>query len=150
MKPVEHSSASRPAPRWRVLLVDDHAQLRQLLRTALSVHGFEVVEASTSTAALEHVQTPPAAIVLDLQHAADGYELLRRLRNRAHLRRVPILLVCGDATDEFRRRALSAGADFFSRRPLSMLQLQRAVRELVQSGRSPTPILAAPSSLRAS
>jgi DNA-binding response OmpR family regulator len=119
-----------------VLLVDDHAQLRQMLGLALHMAGFEVREAATSAEALRWLSTSlPAAVVLDLQSEPDGLNLLRALRERARFDDLPIVYLAGRPNNELRWRALKTGADWFSFKPLSLRELQDHVGDLVARGR---------------
>src|SRR5947207_7150375 len=142
-KTSEHSPHSQP--RRCVLLVDDDEQVRQMYSLALSTAGFDVVAASTAQQAHYRLkQARPDALVLNLQRSeADGLDVLRRVRARQDLSDVPIVFLAGCASEEFRWRALRAGADWFGLRPLSMLELKKHIRQLIRGGRPPLDLLVA-------
>ena len=121
----------------KILVVDDNDQVRQLLVLALETAGFDVIEAGTQLEAQRYLaHTRPDALVLDLQRsAADGLDLLTRMRARQDLRRVPIVFLAGCESDDFRWQAIRAGADWFAVRPLGMLELQKRVGQLIRCGR---------------
>jgi DNA-binding response OmpR family regulator len=133
-----------------VLLVDDNAQVRQMLCLALETAGFNVVEAGTQLELQRRlVGLRPDVMVLDLQRSeADGLDLLSRMRARQNLCDVPIVFLASDDDDEFRWQVQCAGADWFGLRPLGMLELQSQVSRLIRHGRPkaqrfprpPTPI----------
>ncbi len=131
----EHSPNSES--NGRVIVVDDHDDLRQMLCLALETAGFDVIEADTQLELqrrLAHCQ--PDAMVLDLQRSeADGLALLTRMRARQNLGTVPILFLSGSDAEDFRYDAMCAGADWFGVRPLGMLELQNRVGELIRNGR---------------
>src|SRR6266852_9009128 len=142
-KTSEHSHRSEPGR--RILLVDDDDQVRQMYSLALRTAGFDVVAASTPQQAqrrLEHAQ--PDALVLNLQRSeADGLDVLRRMRARQDLLHVPIVFLAGCASEEFRWRAIQAGADWFGLRPLAMIELKKRIRQLIRGGRPPLDLFAA-------
>lgn len=139
MNPVEHSN-SNPC----VLLVDDHAALRALLRRALQAAGFDVLEAAGAASAARWLQRRrPQALVLSLQHAeAHGLQLLHWFRARDDLADVPIVFLAGGPTDDVRWQALRAGADWFTARPLSLRELQQRLFDLIRAGRPRLRIIA--------
>jgi DNA-binding response OmpR family regulator len=119
-----------------VLLVDDDAQLRQMLGLALQTGGFQVREAATPAEAFRWLATSrPAIVVLDLQNDPHGLTMLRALRERPQFDDLPVVLLVGRRSDELRWQALKAGADWFSFKPLSLRELQERVGDLVQHGR---------------
>ena len=145
------SEHSRPAESRRcVLLVDDDDQVRQMYSLALRTAGFDVVAASTPQQAqyrLKHVR--PDALVLNLQRSeADGLDVLRRLRARHDLSDVPIVFLAGCASEEFRWRAMRAGADWFGLRPLAMIELKKNIRQLIRGGRPPLELFVATAARR--
>ena len=121
-----------------VVVLDDHEQVRQMLCVALQVVGFETLEATTPTQAYRHLAStqPPQALVISLQDAADeGLAVLRYVRAHADLAAMPIIFLAAQSTEELRWQALRAGADWFSRKPLSLRDLQQRVGDLVRRGR---------------
>jgi len=147
-KTFEHSPHAEP--RRSVLLVDDDDQVRQMYSLALRTAGFDVVAASTPQQAqyrLKHVR--PDALVLNLQRSeADGLDVLRRLRARHDLSDVPIVFLAGCASEEFRWRAMRAGADWFGLRPLAMIELKKNIRQLIRGGRPPLELFVATAARR--
>jgi CheY-like chemotaxis protein len=81
-----------------ILVVDDEADVRFILRRIFERDGHEVVEAGHGAAALEHVlRSPPDLVVTDIMMPVmGGVELIRRLRIDPATRDIPILAVSGD------------------------------------------------------
>jgi DNA-binding response OmpR family regulator len=76
-------------------------------------------------------------LIVDLQRSqAEGLRLLARLRARPQLQRTPILFLSGSDDEALRFDALAAGADFYGVRPFGVLELQKALDDLVRNGRS--------------
>jgi DNA-binding response OmpR family regulator len=147
-KTSEHSPHQEPSR--CVLLVDDDDQVRQMYAVALRTAGFDVVAASTPQQAqrrLAHAQ--PDALVLNLQRPeTDGLDVLRHMRARQDLLHVPIVFLAGCANEEFRWRAIQAGADWFGLRPVAMIELKNNIRELIRAGRPPLELFVATAARR--
>jgi cyclic di-GMP phosphodiesterase len=115
----------------RLLLVDDDAGLRALLRTTFEVVDIEVDEASDAGEAGRSVAARrPDVIVLDvLMPGENGIEFCRRLKTDRATRDIPVVLLTGSeggtlvASD-------AAGADAFVRKPFSPLELLAVVERL--------------------
>jgi DNA-binding response OmpR family regulator len=108
-----------------VLVVDDDAQLRQLMEWALADEGLEVVTAADGVEALERIAVrAPRLAVLDMTlPGVDGFGVAHALRAR----QIPILVVTADGNAA--QKAARAGAYRFLRKPFAMTDLVAAVRE---------------------
>jgi PAS domain S-box-containing protein len=116
--------------RRRVLIVDDTADNRRLLRDLLAPLGFELLEAEDGEGCLRLARdAKPDAILLDLRMPGmDGLEATRRLRAAADVRDVVIIAVSASAFDENRARCLEAGADDFLPKPFRLERLLELLR----------------------
>jgi two-component system response regulator MprA len=104
----------------RILVVDDDRAVREALRRALTLGGYEVQAAEEGEQALELVaQAMPDAVVLDIGlPGIDGLEVCRRIRRLGN--RVPILMVTArDAVDD-RIAGLDVGADDYMIKPFDV------------------------------
>lgn len=112
----------------KVLVVDDEAPIRKLLRMGLSSQGYEVLEASDSTTALSIIsEDKPALIILDLGLPnVDGLDLLQTIRDRDHA--LPILVLSSHANEAAKVRALDLGADDYVTKPFGMAELLARLR----------------------
>jgi two-component system response regulator MprA len=96
----------------RVLVVDDVRAVRDSLRRALELEGYDVELAADGEEALERLAQngEPDAVVLDiLMPRIDGLEVCRRLRREGH--RLPVLMLTARDEVENRVAGLDAGAD---------------------------------------
>ncbi|MFP4623512.1 MAG: ATPase, T2SS/T4P/T4SS family [Gemmatimonadota bacterium] len=129
---VEEPSVEPAAPREPpILVVGDHAEDRQLVRTVLEKHGFLVEEARDGTGALERIGSgdPPALVVLDLDlPTVDGREVLDRLRSSADTVALPVIILTGSPDPEDEYRLMEAGADDYLRKPLDPPRFVARVR----------------------
>jgi two-component system, OmpR family, phosphate regulon response regulator PhoB len=127
--------AARVAARARVLLVEDEADIRELIRYCLVQGGFEVEEASDGAEALEKLRAfAPDLIVLDLMLPGMlGLELCQRLRARTDTVHLPILVVSARTNASDKALGLAMGADDYVTKPFSPRDLlMRAIALLPQ------------------
>jgi len=121
----------------RILVVDDEADIRTLLRDLLERAGFEVDEAPTGREALRALAAaPPALVLLDVSMPElDGYQTLERIRD---LSDVPVIMLTARAQELEKVRGLSAGADDYVAKPFGRQELLARVQALLRrtGGRS--------------
>jgi two-component system, OmpR family, response regulator MprA len=118
----------------RILLVEDDARMRALVRRGLAEHGHRVEVATTGPDAVDAVLvSQPDVIVLDLMLPGfDGVEVVRRLRARDV--RVPVLMLTArDAASDV-VSSLDAGADDYLAKPFSFAVLLARIRALGRRG----------------
>ncbi len=110
-----------------VLLVDDEAQMRRVLRTALDSHGYAVVEAVSIAEAWAAVTArKPELVLLDLGLPdGNGIELCRRLREFS---RVPVIVISARGQELDKVEALDAGADDYVTKPFGSSELLARMR----------------------
>jgi ribonuclease P protein subunit RPR2 len=115
----------------RLLLVDDDAGLRALLRTTFEVVDIEVDEAADAVEADARIAARrPDVIVLDvLMPGESGLDLCRRLKSAEATRDIPIVLLTGSDGGTL-VAADAAGADAYVRKPFSPLELLAVVERL--------------------
>jgi signal transduction histidine kinase/CHASE3 domain sensor protein/ActR/RegA family two-component response regulator len=118
----------------RVLVVDDDADTRQLLKLVLESHGAAVKTAASAAEALEMIAaSPPDALVADIgMPDEDGYSLMRKIRSLPSSRggTVPALALTAYARPEDRARALTAGFQQHVAKPVEPDELAAVVAEL--------------------
>ncbi|MBD1913260.1 DAHL domain-containing protein [Leptolyngbya sp. FACHB-8] len=108
-------------PTYRILIVEDKLENRQLLVELLRPIGFEVQEASNGQDAIEQWKAwSPHLICLDLRMPVlDGYQVAEQIRTQRQNNEAPtiIIAITGSAFEEDRDQALAAGCDDFVRKP---------------------------------
>jgi CheY-like chemotaxis protein len=107
-------------PLYRLLVVDDREDNRQLLVKLLAPLGFDLQEAENGQEALDIWQAwQPHLIWLDMRlPVLDGWETTRRIKATAQGRQTVVVAVTANAFEEDRARVLTAGCDAFLRKPL--------------------------------
>ena len=116
----------------RVLIVDDDRSLREALRRALVLGGYDTVSAANGREALAQVaEASPDALVLDIGLPdVDGLEVCRRLRGDGN--RVPVLMLTARDAIEDRIDGLDAGADDYLVKPFDVGELKARLRALLR------------------
>jgi two-component system cell cycle response regulator DivK len=114
-----------------ILVVEDQADNRRILRDMLSNAGYELVEAESGEEALTAVETHrPDLILMDIQlPVMDGYEATRRIRSNPDLKSVPIIAVTSYALAGDEAKALAAGCSAYVTKPFSPRALLAKVQE---------------------
>ena len=105
--------ASAAHRHWRILLIEDNDDARQMMRRLLDMEGHEVFEAATGTAGLHlaSLQKPDLAIVDIGLPEMTGYEVAEHLRGNAETRSMGLIAMTGYGQQEDRKHALAAGFD---------------------------------------
>jgi len=113
-----------------VLVVDDDAVLRRVVRAVLEADGFRVIEAHDGHQGLEMAATErPSVVILDvMMPGLDGVEVCRRLDHKSM--KVLMLTALGDVTTEV--ASLEAGARGYLTKPFSSMELLDRVEELLR------------------
>jgi len=128
---LKHHRRDRP-----VLVVDDDAEVRQLLRRMLESEGFAVVEAENGRVALERLRgEPPSLILLDLMMPEmDGFEFVAELRRDEGWRAIPVVVITArDLSRDDRERLNGHVEKILQKGTYDRDQLLAEVRELVAS-----------------
>ena len=118
----------------RILVVDDHADNRRILRDLLGSAGFEILEAKTGEEAVAQAAAAvPDLILMDIQlPGIDGYEATRRIKASEALRRIPVIVVTSYALSGDDAKAMAAGANDYVAKPFSPRVMLAKVREYVK------------------
>jgi two-component system, OmpR family, response regulator MprA len=121
----------------RILVVDDDPSLRQALKRALRLEGYEVELAADGAEALDAIAADsPDLVVLDVaMPGLDGLDVSRRLRAGGN--RVPILMLTARDAVGDRVAGLDAGADDYVVKPFALEELFARVRALSRRSGAP-------------
>jgi len=116
----------------RILVVDDDKAVRDSLRRALVLEGYDVDLAADGAEALKSLtQASPDAMILDLQLPdIDGLEVCRRLRSLGD--RTPVLMLTARDAINDRVEGLDAGADDYLVKPFNLAELFARLRALLR------------------
>ncbi len=120
-----------------VLVVDDNADTRVVVRWMLERWGCRVIEASDGREAYEMaVGHRPDLVVMDLSMpVADGYEAIRSIRSREEFASLPVIAVTAFDRAVARDNAEAAGFDHYLSKPIDFKRLEVLVEKLTKPGR---------------
>ena len=117
----------------KILIADDERAVRESLRRALELEGYQIELAADGREALERLETEtqPDAVVLDvLMPGVDGLEVARTIRRTGS--RIPILMLTARTQVEDRVEGLDAGADDYLTKPFALEELLARLRALLR------------------
>jgi excisionase family DNA binding protein len=118
-----------------ILIVDDDARLREFVRVNLEMDGYSVREAASAAeglAALE--EEPPDLILLDvMMPEVDGWEMLRRVREKHGVDAIPVIMFSGKADERTAETATERGAQAFFGKPFDPQQLIQSTKQLLRT-----------------
>lgn len=113
-----------------ILLIEDHAPLRENLREMLSLDGFRVLTAENGRAGLElAARELPDLILCDIMMPElDGHEVVQALRNEPALASIPFIFLTAKGEKSDQRSGMELGADDYLTKPVSKADLLGAIR----------------------
>ena len=117
----------------KILVVDDERAVRESLRRALELEGYQIELAADGNEALYRLESgdEPDAMILDvLMPGVDGLEVCRRLRGTGS--KLPVLMLTARTEVEDRVAGLDAGADDYVTKPFALDELLARVRALLR------------------
>ena len=128
------AQAVRERVRQKILVVEDEADIRELLRYSLNQEGFAVEEAADGAEALERIaRRAPDLVMLDLMlPRMSGLEICRRLRSDPETARLPVLVVTAKGAEVDRVLGLEMGADDYVVKPFSPREVVARVKALLR------------------
>ncbi len=129
-------SGTRAATATTVLLVEDEASLRRVVRDLLEREGFAVTEAADGVAALDEIdRSAPDIVVLDLNlPRLDGYGVLTHLRSRPATQKLPVLVLTAKGDEDSEVRVFEFGANDFLTKPFRPRALSARLHALLKRG----------------
>lgn len=117
----------------KILLVDDHSDIRRLIRITLG-KAFEVLEAEDGRTGLEMARRQkPDLVVLDIMMPGqlDGLQVLDAIKADPELLNVRVIMVTARGQAQDYETGMNRGADAYFIKPFSPLQLVTRIKELL-------------------
>jgi two-component system response regulator VicR len=124
----------------RVLCIEDHSEMIELIRLILSRHGLDVDGAQGGREGLKAMQeNPPDLVLLDLMMPdMDGWEVYRQIKASDHLKEIPVIAVTAKAQGIDRILGLHiAGMDDFITKPFGPKELVASVERVLGTSAEP-------------
>lgn len=116
-----------------ILAVDDSASIRKMVQFTLKGAGYEVVEAADGQEGLELAMSQQVSLVLTDQNMPrmDGLTLIRSLRDTQEYKRVPILMLTTESSDEMKAKGRAAGATGWLVKPFAPQGLVDVIKKVI-------------------
>ena len=116
-----------------VLLVEDYADNRLMMKHLLELSGYRVLEATNGEQAIKLARLEiPDLILMDLSlPQVDGLSATRQIRTYPYLRDVPIVAVSAHDTPDFHAEALASGCNEYVTKPIDFGQLESLINNLL-------------------
>jgi DNA-binding response OmpR family regulator len=118
----------------KILLVDDHSDIRHLVRITLG-RNFDVLEAENGTTALAVINSQnPDLVVLDVMMPGelDGLAVLDKIRADPQRNKMPVIMVTARGQANDYEDGMARGADAYFIKPFSPLQLVACIKEKIE------------------
>jgi len=121
---------SDPDRKPRILIVEDHPLIAELVETRLRIEGMQAIKCTSGREALEVVGREFLdVVILDIMMPdVDGYEVLRHIRSRPTTATLPVIFLTAKSTPADIEKGLAMGANYYITKPFSGLDLVRKVR----------------------
>ena len=130
----------------KIIIVDDDREVREMLKMALELEGYDVAQASNGLRLIStlHVDRPDAILLDVVMSWINGFELCRAVKKNEEFKDIPVIFVSARKTARDIEAGLAAGAvDYFSK-PIDMERLLARLAELVAAHRPPPMVAAGP------
>lgn len=116
----------------KILIVEDHADIRRLIRMTLEFEDCQIVEAGDASDGWELAREhSPDLVLLDVMMPGplSGLDLCAALKSDARLRRVPVVILSARGGSADRDAGLKAGAEAYLVKPFSPVQLLETITQ---------------------
>lgn len=117
----------------KILVAEDNAALRELVRETVEGLGYEVIEAVDGEEALRKIrESPPDLVLLDIQMPKlDGTAVLQRIRQDQRLAALPVIALTAFAMRGDREKGIEAGFDNYLAKPVAVRELKKLLKEML-------------------
>jgi len=134
--------------RQKILIVDDNAEVVEILQLALRQAGFAVATASDGLTALKRARiSQPDLVLLDLVlPELDGFSVCETLRRDRATANIPIIMLTGLSSELNRYAGLDCGANDYLAKPVDLPRLLGRIRTLLEVARE-TPVPSGPAAV---
>lgn len=116
-----------------ILIVDDSASLRQVVKMSLNQAGYDVIEACDGLDALKKLQGQKIHLIISDVNMPnmDGIAFVKEVKQQANYRFTPIIMLTTESQDDKKREGQLAGAKAWVVKPFQPAQMLAAVAKLV-------------------
>ncbi len=117
----------------RILIIDDEAQMVQMVQMRLEAVGYEVIKAHDGQTGLEMAkQENPDLIILDvMMPKMDGYKVCGLLKADARYNKIPIIMFTARAQESDKELSEDVGANAYINKPLNAEDMMNKIKKLL-------------------
>ena len=117
----------------KILVVDDEPNIVQSLAFVFNREGFDVATAGDGVQAMSMIRdSKPNPLILDIMMPnKNGYEVCQEIKSDPELKDIQVLMLSSISNENSRRHAMSQGADDYTNKPFSPMQVVTRVKELL-------------------
>ncbi|WP_163194050.1 response regulator transcription factor [Clostridium thermarum] len=121
-------------PEEKILVVDDEANILELIRFNLENNGYKVLTAQNGAEALKIAKTEqPSLMLLDLMlPGMDGYDVCKEIRRDKQMSQIPIIMITAKGEEIDKILGLELGADDYITKPFSIRELMARVKAVLR------------------
>lgn len=119
-----------------ILIIEDEASIRDMLKYALEIAGFHIIAVATATQGEQVLHDhQPNLILLDwMLPDMSGIEFIRRIKRVDTAKNIPIIMLTAKAEEENKVKGLDAGADDYVTKPFSPRELLARIKTVLRRG----------------
>ncbi len=124
----------------KILLIEDEAAIRDMVRMGLELAGFSCIEAGDTQVALAlvHDQKPDLILLDWMLPGGSGLELLRRLKRDDVAKSIPVIMLTAKATEDNKIQGLESGADDYIAKPFAPRELVARIHAVLRRSNKTT------------
>lgn len=124
-----------------ILIIEDEAPIRDMIKFALEHTEFEIIEASNANEATDKIATKiPDLILLDwMLPGISGIDFVKQLKKNDNSKNIPIIMLTARAEEESKIKGLELGADDYITKPFSPRELVARIKTVLRRGGLVTP-----------
>lgn len=118
----------------KILVVEDEAPIREMISFVLDQNGFNAIEASDITQALDKVKEPyPDLILLDwMLPGGTGVSLAKKLKQNEYTRNIPVIMLTARSDEDDKVKGFDAGVDDYVTKPFSPKELIARIKAVIR------------------
>jgi len=123
--------------KYKILIVDDEEDIRQVVGKFLVSNGYDVLTAEDGAKGWEIIQKQtPDLIILDLvMPIMDGVELLKKIKEHPSFQEIPVILLTGKSSDKDVLSGYAWGADYYITKPFKMQTIIAGVKMMLEENK---------------
>jgi len=136
MDPHKHTGTSDGST--RVLIVEDHPMIAELVETRLRIEGMRPTKCLGGREAIQYLgHADVDLVILDIMMPeVDGYQVFKFMKSQERTRNVPVIFLTAKSTQEDIEKGLALGVEYYITQPFSGADLVRKVKTLLEHHRA--------------